>query len=302
VSSDQHQQSEPGDVGKPKSTKGHSWAERLKLTSREKTVFTVSSVILGALSGTAGLVSFYVHGSTAVLLSSVGLLAVASAFVAVNRGAGHSVGVPVLGALAALIGAVVVAGAIGGVVAYNIWPSARSSVSATSRRASVSPSVAVASSTAAVPHRSASPTSSVRVPPKTTGAFTYPVDGAENVPSKETLQAAGIAQNIQPQHHLLIFLQWVGLNTYWGGDPDVLVKNGQWTGTVCVGDPGSIKLYLVDLGPEGLKALNSNDWNNGFPFPPTKLAPDVSILAEINIHSVFSQKNSCVKNEPAYYS
>ena len=97
----------------------------LKLTARERKVFGASSAILGVFSATAGLVSFYVHGGTPVLLWSAGLLAVASVmFIVINRNIGRRVGLPLLGAVSALIAAVIVAAAIGGIIGYHIRPPA----------------------------------------------------------------------------------------------------------------------------------------------------------------------------------
>src|SRR2546430_1004209 len=113
MSSDHRRPGEPGDeetsVRKPRSR-----TNRLKLTAREKRVFGASSSILGVFSAIAGLVSFYVHGGTTVLLWSAGLLVVASViFVIVNRNIGRRVGLPLLGAVSVLISAVIVAAAIG---------------------------------------------------------------------------------------------------------------------------------------------------------------------------------------------
>lgn len=136
------------------------------------------------------------------------------------------------------------------------------------------------------------------------GSITYPTSGAANVPSPKTLTAAGTVQHLEPGHHLLVFLQFGDQQKYFGGDPDVVLgPGGHWSGTVCVGDPGAIALWLVDMGPAGFAALESpahNYWGNGVPFLPSKLAPDVTILDRVSITAVRTA-TACAKHEPQYY-
>jgi hypothetical protein len=128
--------------------------------------------------------------------------------------------------------------------------------------------------------------------------------GGANIPSPKTLTTAGTVQHIEPGHHLLVFLQFGDQRKYFGGDPDVVVSpTGHWSGTVCVGDPGAIALWLVDMGPEGFAALENsahNYWGNRVPFVPSKLARDVTILDRISVTAVRTP-TTCSKHEPAYY-
>jgi hypothetical protein len=136
------------------------------------------------------------------------------------------------------------------------------------------------------------------------GSITYPVSGAADVPSPKTLTAAGTVQHLEPGHHLLVFLQFGNQQKYFGGDPDVVVSpTGHWSGTLCVGDPGAIELWLVDMGPEGFAALEDpahNYWGNGVPFLPSKLAPHVIILDRVSITAARTA-TTCSKHEPQYY-
>ena len=103
-----------------------SRAKWLKLSDRERKVFVGSSIILGTLSATTGLVSFYVRGGTAALLWSVGLLIAASLiFTGINRSIGRRVGLPLLSVVFGLIGTVIVAATIGGIAGYDLRPAAR---------------------------------------------------------------------------------------------------------------------------------------------------------------------------------
>lgn len=152
---------------------------------------------------------------------------------------------------------------------------------------------------------SSSPTPTSPGPsPAATGMITHPAAGAGNIPSPKTLTAAGTVQHLEPGHHLLVFLQFGTQQVYWGGDPDVVVSHsGHWSGTVCVGDPGAITLWLVDLGPEGLAALakpKHNYWGNGVPFLPNKLAPDVTILNSISVTAVRTPTSCSKPKRPLY--
>lgn len=128
-----------------------------------------------------------------------------------------------------------------------------------------------------------------------------PLTGYANAPG--TLHLTGTIQHLHPGDHLLVFLQWVSIQIWWGGDPDIIVgRNGHWTGTICVGAPGNIVLWLVDLGHNGLATLDNHTvyWSNGLPFSPSRLAPDVRILDHISI-TARSGGQSCAANEPTYY-
>jgi hypothetical protein len=139
----------------------------------------------------------------------------------------------------------------------------------------------------------------------TTGTFAYPAVDATSVPSPKTITATGTVQRLQSGHHLLVFLQFGSQQVYWAGDPDVVIntQSGHWSGTVCVGDPGDITLYLVDMGPEGLAALKNpatNYWGNGVPFLPSALGPDVSILNQVSFTAARAG-TKCTAHEPDYY-
>ena len=128
-----------------------------------------------------------------------------------------------------------------------------------------------------------------------------PLAGYTDAP--DTLHLTGTIQHLQSGDRLLVFLQWAGIQRWWGGDPDIVVgKNGQWTGTICAGAPGNIVLWLVDLGHNGLTTLNHDGiyWGNGLPFSPSRLASDVRILDHISI-TARSGGKSCTANEPVYY-
>lgn len=114
------------------------------------------------------------------------------------------------------------------------------------------------------------------------GTITWPRNGATDV-AVGKLNARGIARNIEPKHRLLLFLQWAGVHKYWAGDPDVVVTNGQWTGTIDIGAPGHIILWLVDQGPKTIQAMNHDGyyWSNGF--PTLKPGPDETVLGRIAV-------------------
>jgi hypothetical protein len=197
----------------------------------------------------------------------------------------------------AVIGAVAVLGAA--LITVLLSRGGGSGPSTTTSLGTSSPAITNSS------HSSVSPTeSSVPVGAQASGSITYPSPGAANVPSPKTLTAAGTVQHLEPGHHLLVFLQFGTQQVYWGGDTDVVVgSSGHWSGTICVGDPGGITLWLVDLGPEGLTALVNpakNYSGKGVPFIPTKLASDVSILDSISVTAVRTS-TACTKQEPQYY-
>lgn len=157
-----------------------------------------------------------------------------------------------------------------------------------------------ASATLASPPLSQPPSAS------TAGTFTYPVGNAQGLPGPETITARGTVRDLEPGHHLLVFLQAGTKQTYWAGDPDVAVNaaDGQWSGTVCIGFQGDFTLYLVDIGPAGLARLKSNQgalWGSpGMPFPPSRLAADVSVLSSVSADAN-GRRSQCTAGEPELY-
>lgn len=210
---------------------------------------------------------------------------------------------------AAVIGAVAVIGAAlitvflaqGGGSAANPAPTPETSSAAITNLSHAPAPPATTTNLSRTPVPLATP---VAVSPQASGSITYPASGTANMPSPKTLTAAGTVQHLETGHHLLVFLQFGDQQKYFGGDPDVIVRpGGHWSGTVCVGDPGAIALWLVDLGAAGFAALENsahNYWGNGVPFLPSKLAPDVTILDRVSVTAVRTQ-TACAKHEPQYY-
>jgi hypothetical protein len=117
-----------------------------------------------------------------------------------------------------------------------------------------------------------------------TGTITDPINGAV-VPSRRFLPLSGTAQNVSRGHFLWLFLQFEGMNVYYPADFGSLdFTKGGWSGSICVGDPGHITIWLVDLGPNAFRVLNKDMRpRNASHVPTLKLAPDETVLHSVNV-------------------
>jgi hypothetical protein len=113
------------------------------------------------------------------------------------------------------------------------------------------------------------------------GTITSPHNGATDVPTG-ILHASGTVQHLQAGHHLWLFLEWKGVQTYWVGDSDVTVRNGRWSETIVIGAPGHVMLWLVDLGPGAYRVMNRDIFYQRNGFPRLYFAPGITRLSQIH--------------------
>jgi len=170
--------------------------------------------------------------------------------------------------------------------------SAASSVSSPTLMTSVAPSVsarAVAGQT--LPNQNLAMT------------ITYPANHAI-ISTPKTLHATGTVHNLPQGHHLVLFLQWNGQDRYWAGDLDIRVTpNGTWTGTACLGFPGSVRVWVADLSSVGLRALEqapASYVQNGFPLLPEAFSPGIRMIT-YNTITAGQGGPGCQQNMPQLY-
>jgi hypothetical protein len=98
---------------------------RRTFSSSEIAAFTVFNGVIGTISGAVSLIGLYVHGSTAVLSWSLGLLAlVLLAYLGVHRGIQHKGRLPLVIAAGVLTGSTLI-GVTAGVVIYHLRTAAK---------------------------------------------------------------------------------------------------------------------------------------------------------------------------------
>lgn len=122
----------------------------------------------------------------------------------------------------------------------------------------------------------------------TQGAILSPIQKAGNIPEGNTLTAYGTIRNLQPHHHLLLFVRVGNGDVYWGGDPQQqVIKRGTWSLNIYIASASNgqtFTLYLTDLGPQSWAFLSGphavNYWNSGFPSPAP--GSDATVLSRVN--------------------
>jgi hypothetical protein len=103
------------------------------------------------------------------------------------------------------------------------------------------------------------------------------------------LPASGTVKNLKPGYRLLLFLQWTGDARYLGGNPNVIVRHGHWSGPklLYVGARHPFILWLVAQGPETIKFMRTplGEYRWGTPgFPSLKIASDSIVLYHVGLN------------------
>jgi hypothetical protein len=100
-------------------------------------------------------------------------------------------------------------------------------------------------------------------------------------PIGEPIQVYGAIENAQPNHHLTLFVQYEGANTFYAVDADVIIQGENWLGSINLTEPGRVTLWLVDLSPEAIQALNQMINKQGSGLTTLKFSPGVTVLGQI---------------------
>jgi hypothetical protein len=141
--------------------------------------------------------------------------------------------------------------------------------------------------------KSSSPSVSITNMPS--GTIASPESGASNVCANSILRASGTARNIQRGHRLWLFLYVAsaggGTGLYYPADHATqLLAHGRWSGDIYVGGTGQageqFRLWLADLGSQGLKKLGINIPGPSPGFTSLHYAPDVATFYSVTFTTI----------------
>ena len=206
-----------------------------QLKPEERLLFRVLSAAVGFFSAVATFVELYGHSATVVLGWVIGFpIGVSVLLIAIYRMIITKVKLPIFVVVGAGIATVLLAAGVGGIIRSVTASTASGSGSAT------------ASGTIAMPRDSAVITG---------GAM---------------LSASGTVSNLPSEYHLDLFLKIPSVPVFYAaGDPrsTLTITNGDWSGAIFIGTQGPCTVYLVELSPASVVAMNTSipDQTNGYP-------------------------------------
>ena len=109
-----------------------------------------------------------------------------------------------------------------------------------------------------------------------------PRNGATGIQGGKNLRVSGTVRNIPAGHHLWLFALSSASPGLHYGNPDFIVRNGRWTGTIRM-PYGDVILFLADLDPGAYKRLSESIKTGIGPVPSYSTARQFTPLASISI-------------------